>query len=602
MSIIYTDTAPLFADSTNSKMNDGATVSNGTGTGATQRFVVGRAATGAEGMAQLRFGTGTLVATTFNFVRARLKVKAENRGVGTNQYALVAWAANFTSPTPVVGDYNKPYRNTRKNTDTNLRIPLGVVFAANSALSNTVGEIAIPSRFMKKGGTTTTDVELRLYVPTGSTLGINENIAIYGPDPLNTTNRPYLTFVAYTDDELKAENPYRKCATGATAWLGFQKETSPGVPLKVGVYLDATSIGIEGSAENLQGDSLNRNRTRPRKVVVGRDGASGSVSFLLTPEKWTRLLPGIVKYIGSTDVSSLYGGGNTGLYEHNFRVADIDDIKTYTFAMRRGTFRNVYPGGMIGSLSFSASLDQIVNCNLDMMARQEWNYDPESAGINDANIAQGSAAYDTVENSNISFAHARVAFGADVASLATDRLVQNFTMNLTQDVQEKRVLNRTRTVAGHYPQTFSVSISFDAYFENEFQMRKYLGDCTRDFPFKPGYTIELQAVQLSLCGAGNCTTGFYCTDGDTPKQEIILTIPKMLYTVTNKPVNGPDAIMVNCSAVAVYDETTATVNGTVYENGPIIITIRNQEAPAVFADLEENILNLITVQPAEPLS
>jgi hypothetical protein len=455
---------------------------------------------------------------------------------------------------------------------------------------------------MKKGGSATTDLEIRTYVPTGDTLPANANITLYGTDVAVGTNRPYLTFTAYTEAELRAENPYRKNAVGATAWVGFSRETSPGEPMKVGVYLDVTSNTLEGQAENLQGDSLNRNRVRPRKVVVGRAGASGGFSFMLTPEKWTRLLPGLVKLVGSTDVSSLYGGGNTGLYEHHFRVADIDDIKTFTFATRRGTFRNVYPGSMLSSLSLSANLDQIVSATVDVMARAEWNYDPEAAGINDSNIVLGSAGYDTVLNSNMSFAHAKVSFGPDISSLVTDRLVQSFTINMSQAVQEKRVLARTRDVAGHYPQSFSVSVSFDMYFENEIQMRKYLGDCTQDFPFKPGYTIELQAVELAIAGAGNCTTGFYCTDGDTPKQEIIFKIPKMLYTVASKPVNGDGAIMVSCSAVAVYDESTSTVNGTAFENGAIMILVRNQEDPAAFADLTSDVLNLITVKPAESIS
>lgn len=598
MSVIYTDTAPLFVN-TSSRRTNGSTLDSGTGSGAANRFVIGKEASGAEFHALLRFSTGAVVASTLNFVNTRLKVKAESRTVGAATYRFVVWAANFTDPTPVVGDYNKPYNNTRKNTDASLRIPLGTIFAAGGTIADTVGEIAIPSRFMKKGGSLTTDLEIRPFVPAGDTLPANANITVYGTDVAVGANRPYLVFTAYTKTELAQENPYRKKAVGATAWVGFSKETNAGEPMKVGVYLDVTSNSLDGQAENLQGDTLNRNRARPRKVVVGRSGASGSFSFLLTPEKWTRLLPGILKLVGSTDVSSLYGGGNTGLYEHHFRVGDVDDIKTYTFVTRRGTFRQVYPGSMLSSLSISANLDQIVSASVDVMARDEWHYDPEAAGIGDSNLVLGSAGYDTVTNSNMSFVNAKVSFGEDIASLVTDRLVQSFSLNLTQSVQEARVLNRTRSVSSHVPQAFSASVSFDLYFENEIQMRKYLGDCTQDFPFKPGYTIELQAVEFAISGSGNCATGYYCTDGDTPKQEIIVRIPKMLYTVSSKPVSGDGFIMLNCSAVAVYDESTSTVNGTAVENGSIMLTIRNQEAPAVFDDLSVDILNLITVKPAE---
>ena len=76
----------------------------------------------------------------------------------------------------------------------------------------------------------------------------------------------------------------------------------------------------------------------------------------------------------------------------------------------------------------------------------------------------------------------------------------------------------------------------------------------------------------------------------------------MLYTAASKPVNGDGAIMISCSASAVYDETTSTVNSTAFENGSIMILVRNQEAPAAFADLSSDVLNLVTVKPAESIS
>lgn len=601
MSIIYTDAAPIFA-TTSSRRTDGVILDSGAGAGAANRFVLGRASGGdaVKGHhALLRFATGALIATTYTIVQARMKIKAETRSAGGGTLAWYLWASNFTAGTPVVGDYNKVYNNTRKASDVSLRIPLGTLFAVGGTVADTTGIVAVPNRFLKKGGTLISDFEVRPYKPLDADLGTTDTLTLYGTDAAVAANRPYITLTAYTEAELNAENPYRFMATGATAWVAFTKETSPGNAMKASVLIDVTNSSLDSQAVNLHGESLNRQRTRPRKVAIGREGAMGSFSFLLTPEKWTRLLPGIVKYVGTEDVSALYGGTNPGLVEHNFRVADITDIKTFTFVKRRGTFRNVYPGSMIGSLVISASLDSMVSATVDVHARSEWNYDPDAAGINDANILQGSAGYDTVENSNLSFTHAKVSFGNDVSSLVSDRLVRNVTLSLNQEVQEKRALQRTRSVQGHYPLSFSTSVSFDLYFENEVQFRKYLGDRSKDFPFKPGYTIELQGMELAIAGSGGAS-GYYCTDEDTARQEIIFTIPKMLYSVASKPVNGQDAIMLNCQAVALYDETTQTVSGvTGVENGAIMIKIRNVEAASVFTDLTEDIVNLITVKPAE---
>ena len=602
MSITYTDAAPLFASNTNSRVTDGTTITTGTGTGAANRFVLGRSSSG-DGVngfqAMFRFATGAVIPTNYTIVQARVKITAETRTTNGANYIWHLWAANFTAGTPTLADYNQPFNNTRLSTDLTLRVPLGALFAVGGTISTTQGVVAVPNRFIQKGGTLVSDFEVRPFSPTSTPLDTASGITLFGPDPAVTAaNRPYMTFTAYTDAELTAQNPYRFMATGATAWLAFTRETTPGNALKGTVLLDVTNSSIDSQAVNLHGDSLNRQRSRPRKVTVGREGAAGSFNFLLTPEKWTRLLPGIVKYIGTDDVSASYGGGNTGVVEHNFRVADITDIKTFTMIMRRGTFRNVYPGAMIGSLTISANLDQIVTGSVEVHARSEWNYDPDAAGINDANVLQGTAGYDTVENSNLSFAHAKVAFGPDISSLVTDRLVRNVTLSFSQDVQEKRSLMRTRSVAGHYPLSFTTSVSFELYFENEAQFRKYLGDSSRDFPFKPGYTIALQGMQFAISGLGG-TLGYYLNDNQTARQEIIFTIPKMLYSVASKPVSGQDAIMLSCQAVAVYDQTTQTVSGNAgIENGSIMITVRNAEAATVFADITEDITSLITVLPA----
>lgn len=593
------ETTPIYADAA-SRRCDGTTIDTGSGASNANRFLLGLESAGGNSPgfhALLRFTTGnTITDATMTVVRARLRITAQARSTLAANYSWYAWASDFGAGALAVGDYNKAYSNDAI-TGGVLRVPIGVLFASGGTVTDgTVGEVAVPNRFIAKGTGNVSDFEVRPY--TASTLPQGANLNIYGTDAGVGASRPRLIGWAYTDAELLAQNPYRFQAVGAETFVAFQVENTAGRAMKAAILLDARNTTLDSQAANLESQSLTRQRARPRKVAVGRAGAGGDFTFEVTPEKWLPLMLGIMNYIGTEDVSAAYGGGNTGVKEHYFRTGDIDDVKTFTFVQRRGAFRHVYPGAMIGSLDLSASLDEIVTAGVAVEARSEWNYDADAAGINDANLLLGSAGYDTVQNSVLSFVGAQVLFDDNV-----DRgLVQNFSMSLRQNVNERRGMNRKRDPFGHYPLGFRAELRFSLYLENEIQMRKYLGVTHKDFPFNAEKSIVLQKVEIRLAGSGGTGTEFL-TDKVTYRQEFVFTFPKGMYLTSSKPVNGETGIMMDCTLVGTYDTTTDdptpgdSGNVGTPENGNCMLTVRNSEASTVFDVPAETIPNLITVLP-----
>lgn len=603
------ETTPIYAD-TASRRTDGSTIDQGSGAGTTNSYLLGLESTGGNTPgfhALLRFATGAIITdTTMTIVRGRLRVTAATNALGVSgteprstlgaTYSWYAWASDFGSGALAIGDHNKDYNNDSV-TGSVLRIPIGVLFTTGgSVLDLTVGEVAIPNRFISKGGSTVSDFEVRPY-PAAMVAGANINI--YGAGAAVLTNRPRIVGWAYTDTELMAQNVYRFQAIGAETFVGFQQETTAGKPMKAAIMLDARNTSLDSHAANLESQSLTRQRARPRKVAVGRAGAGGDFTFEVTPEKWIPLMLGMMNYVGTSDVSAAYGTGNTGVNEHYFRTGDVDDVKTFTMVERRGPFRQVYPGAMISSMSFNASLDEIVTAACAVEARSEFNYDAEAAGINDANLLLGSAGYDTVNNSVLSFVGAQVVFDDNYDK----GIVQNFNLNLRQDVNERRGMNRKRDPFGHYPLGFRAECTFSLYLENEIQMRKYLGVSHKDFPFNAEKKIVLQKVEFRLAGSGG-TASEFLADGVTYRQEFIFTIPKGMYLVSSKPVSGEAGIMMDCTLVGTYDTTAngpQPSGGSGYaetpEYGNCALTIRNSEAASVFTAPTENFANMITVLP-----
>jgi len=594
------ETTPIYVQTC--KRSDGTIFDNGSGSSNANKILLGLESTGGNTPgfhALMRFATGDVITdTTMTIIRARLRVTANSRSTLGANYPFYAWAADFGASL-AVGDYNQSYSNDSITSST-LRIPIGVIFAAGGTIADgTVGEVAIPSRFISKGTGNVSDFEVRPYVDSGSSLAQGANLNIYGGDSGVGASRPRIIGLAFTDAELQADNQYRFQAVGAETFVAFEVESTAGRAMKASTVLDARDWPITGQAESIPSQALTSKRAKPPKVAIGRAGAGGSFTFELTPEKWQKLLLGMMRYVGSEDVSAEYGGGNTGTYEHYFRTGSLSDIRTFTFVSRRGPFRYVYPGSMISSIEFSSSMDSIVTANVALSSLREDIYDADAAGISDSNLMQGSSGSDTVENSVLSFVGGLVSFDG-----SEDKgLVQSVGVALRQNVNERRGHNRKRGPFGHFPLGFMPEIRFQMELENEIQLRKYLGVDHKDFPFTAEKKIVIQEVSVAFAGSGGDASEFLA-DGLTYRQEFILTVTKGMYLVTASPVDGEGPIMLDCTLDGLYDTTSvdptpgASGNLGTLENGAITITARNSEPGSTFDIPSETIPNLITVFPA----
>lgn len=539
------------ADTTSASVNSGAVTAGGA------TLPIGGAT---PSNACIRFNSSTVVPAD-TIVSSTLYVKVSAQGaipINIDAYAVQFGAAITTADINLAANNSGIAEGNTTGWVVYLKQILGT-----TAVVGTTATIVIPSRFIIKGSTYNSgfsDFELR--PGTSFVAGATALTTIHGPAAVTSSDKPTLAITTLTATELLAQNSYRNQEVGVETWVGFAQEATIGTPVKAKVLLDITSSTLDSYAVNLRSQSLSKQRAKPRKLAVGRAGAGGSVQFEVTPEKWVQLLPGLLKLNSST---------GSGPYVHTFKIAQSNEIKGFTFVQKTGDFRQVFPGTMLDSLSLTANLDEPVKAGLSVQSRSLYEYDSNAAGTSDEYILSATAAYDTVDNTILSFVGAQVTFDGVV-----DRgLVQNVSITFRQGLQERRGLNRQRDVTSHYAMGFECAVSFSMYFEDVKQLQKFLGIGHTDFPNKAAKSIQFQALQFDFAGQAGPTT-----------QNINITIPKMMYETVRSPINGEGAIMLDCSGVAAFDDISALTNVTV--------VVTNSESSTVYNASTE----AITVQPA----
>lgn len=506
----------------------------------------------------LRFDTSAIGATDEIYgAYLYIKVNAKGAGFSASTKYIELWAADFGASV-TIADHGKGQRNHDLDDTTNpLRVRIGKI-ALHTNVADDVLKLKIPARFIDR--TSSNDFELRFI--SASALGSTDTMTFDGAasstgsyviDDIEgvsaatiSDEKPRLAILYYTQAEIAAlPDP---CIPGvdSEAFVGFDMEDTCGYPVKALHLLDVSSADLDSQAENLVSNTIRSERAAVVKMAIGREGAGGSVSFQATPEKWTKLLRGFFKITGTVDE----GGG---VYTKTFKIAQTDEIKFYTFVEKKSQdYFAVYPGCIMNSLSMSIDLDSFVECNLDLMARTMYHYDKNAVGDDDRYVKSGSAGYDS--DSPLSFTGAQVQFN-DVVS--TD--VRNVSISFNNNAGEVRSLNRNRRVKQHFPGKLAVSASFEMYFNDFNALRKFLGDTSKDFPFKAERTIQFDKFQVDLAGP----------DGEDT-QEISIIFPQMSYTVIRVPVQGSGGpIMLSAQGEGTFyasDSTNVTVTVTSSEN------------------------------------
>jgi len=498
----------------------------------------------------LRFTMSTIVDTD-TVVEAKISLKTS---AAASAAGVDLWAAEFGAAVGIE-DYNRAGSNVSP-----VQVFLDEIIPDLTASGVTLS-LNIPSLYVNKLAATNSgfsDFEAR--PSAGYTPGIGNEAAVHGTGAAAEADKPVMKYTALTDTEIANGDTgtFRRLAIGAEAFLAFDVEATTGQAVKGEILLDIEGSGLDSYIENLSSRALSQNRIQPRKITPGRAGAGGDFSIEVTPEKCWKLLLGMFTVTTTGPVGSQY--------THTFAVGQSDTIKTFTFIQKEGAFRFVYPGSMLSTLTLSARLDDIVMASFSVMARDEYFYDENAAGASDAYLLTSTSGYDSTANSLLSFAGVSVEFDG----VADPGLVQDFSITFDQSVAERRGLANTRFVAGHYPGPVVSTINFTMYFENERQYKKFIGDNTQNFPTRASTCIEMQAMNLKLLGVCG-TTDFEAT----------IIIPAMVYNTIRKPVQGEDAVFLQCSAVAV-------MTGSTY----VTVEVKNTEAS--YPDSTNN----ITVLPS----
>lgn len=520
-------------------------------------IVVGGAAPVTRGL--LRFDVSS-ISPSDTIVKATLSVKLSAKGAGAAT-DMVAYAADYNRDGSALNnaDYDVTYANNR----TGFCVPIGEIIDAATSVAGDRYEIEIPTQYVKHylGGTETCDITLS---PAGVTAGATDTLTVHGP-AASVGDQPTLTLVVMTDVELEdRELPYRFLGEQSEKDLSFGREATQGTAVKTTAYLEVLDTNIDTYAENIQSRAIRKNRAMPAKAAVGRTGAGGSFSIELTPEKWTAILPGFLKHISTT---------GAGPYTHLFKLAQSNEIATFTFVQTAGITKSVFPGGMVSSFSVNATLDDSVTANVNVMCRDEWVYLPGQSGTNDSYIVGGTAGYDTLANGFYSFTGATVEIDDEVRGCK----ISNFSIDVSQAVTEVRGLCRKRRVSGHIAGPFMVSANFDMYFDSEVQLRKFLGNDDKGAPFAAGRKVLFQKVVLECLAEDEVSL-------------IRFTLPKGLYTTVRKNLGGASGpIMLTCSMVGFLNDT-GTVADTTGGKTSIQVEVVNDEPSTVFNPSSEEIL------------
>lgn len=524
----------------------------------------------------LRFLAAAAIGDTTQKIK-RCKLAAKVSSVtSTLTVNFDLWAAEYGAAITGAGDYGTAASNVSP-----IRVKLKRVLTT-ATLANDTFVASIPPRFVNRdtgsnGGFS--DFEIR---PDGAGTGLEE-LAIYGSGgtgQIVVTTDAYgtstyvsgqiatLIIDAVTPAVELSENSFNEIAVRDGSYLAFDTETTRGLPVKGKYLLDMIDTDLDTYCENLFSEAVQRNRQRPGKAAVGKEGAGGSVNFHPTPEVWVKMLMGWFKVSSTT-------GSNP--YTHSLVPANYKEVPSFTFVKKYGnnSMRNVYRGCMLGTLSLSARYGQLVTASCSIMGRQEWSYthaDAYGAQTPDEYVLSSTAAYDT--NGVLSFN------GCEVAIDGTTNYgtIPGFTITINNGIAEVEGLRRRRDITGHIVGGMTAEVSFELYFENDVLLRNFAACANLEDPWVAGSTLTFNAITFKLAGPAGATT-----------QEIVFTIEKFLAMTIKKPIPGQDgAIILPVSGIC-------TLGNNAVSN-ILTVTVMNSQASTIWNASTDTITVIPTAQ------
>jgi hypothetical protein len=367
----------------------------------------------------------------------------------------------------------------------------------------------------------------------GFTAGATAHVTIEGTASVDT---PVLAVkTASVQDLINDDVTERTQAIGAESYLAFGVEGTEGKPVKGAVYLDLVSSDFDANATNIQSMAIKGNRIGSGKMAVGAAMPGGTARFNITPNKWITLLAGFMGTPTNTVVNGAYR-------TETLKPAKNADLFSFTFIEKVGNIRRVFPGTKISSMAISVDMDAIIDASVTLASVDAFHYTDNDAGTADEFLMLSSAGYDTQANGLYSFTGASVA----VEGVDDKSKFQNFSLTLDNMLNNRRSLNGRRTPAGHYTTDFQATVTFDLFFQDEIQLKNYMGALNKNGTWKPGKKIVYQNVSLTLLGE------------DCDNHQLVFNFPKLAYTTATVNVPGNEGIVIRCSATAMLSDADNT--------------------------------------------
>jgi hypothetical protein len=237
-----------------------------------------------------------------------------------------------------------------------------------------------------------------------------------------------------------------------------------------------------------------------------------------------------------------------------FNVHTYKDSTTQspvTITEKNGSSYFAYPGCRASGLSWN--IDKTQNTPLEFV----WDYE----GLN--KLVYGAESAIGTDTAPIDPLAAFGATGVTVTVGGTQSDARTISGKWGKNVLPKDVLDGYRGAQSHYVGKSTITGKMDLYFEDEVQMKTYFGQLAGVVaPYGAKKVVNTTPVVITIAGPVNAN-GF--------RNKIIITLPKVAFTMQDQPIQGPDAIMQTVEFTAYHD----TVSGT-----PIQIDVWNTELNA----------------------
>ncbi len=510
--------------------------------------------------AHLRFDTAAVLPDLATHEVVGLKLILTLSASVTPTRPIEVWAEQFGAAI-AAADYNNGVAN---NTPGSRRFKIATIAPAGSYASGATLELQLPTTMLHDSINLFTDLTVRLADEDGAASG--DVLTFHGPAASNAVQKPKLVGVAVAQADLHL---YREPGFGDEEWIGFDLETTEGVPVKATILLNCLGHDLSGVPSNIPSGASSRSRSRPRSAAPGRASAGGSMRFEITPERWVKMLMGLF-YISNTSGPTTIDGVAT--YVHTLKVRPRRTIPSMTLTSYLGDYRRMIRGAKLGSLALSSRINSALEGMASFLGLEEYYYDVDSAGADDSYILGSTAGYDSLDNSFATDIRASLYSGAGRIDGAK---VSAFDISMAQGLTETFGHNNKRYATAIRAGGFSADGSFTMELEDLALLLNMQGIDRTTFPARAEQKVLFDSVVFEIVGPLGADN-----------QKLKFTLPEANVMVARPNITPGQPITLNCQLMGFDDAASG---------GSIVLELTCSHPASFF----NNSTDLVTVLPPE---